>query len=633
MKRSNMTTRPTMIVVSINPFQEVRGGSLNHRVKRQFLLSLISLLLVSVMLGGACRKQPAAVEIKGPILAMTTATGYDDRGRPQNPSFAFAPTEPQLVVIVQIGKLDAGAQATASSASFISFETVAAAATEPVLNIAWYRLSDKGEQKLFEHQIPVRAYDHAYSIGKSKGKLRAGGYKVKASLAGETQEIELKVKEAKSETSSGALPQARVIKAAVVEGEGNAGEGDPPADGGSGTIPQQSRAGSGDQNTGTTNAAPASGRCDAGVDIERLYEFRAKTVPATWLQWCPDSTPFSPVNIQAGIGESSPSNIGTLMPADTGMTVYRMRIASATHRVDPCLLPNGSDLPKTKVVFTGESTDQVKFANSHSVTLGPDEDEPEISVNSSPAKGTKVKPGDVIKIDATARERPTGGTWQTGVQLFQLTGPEGLIKEVEDSSRLPKPCESKSWSKVLAARYTVPPNPPPVIKLCAIAEDYAGNESAKCAEFPTGDVWKGTMRSEVQASFPVGPGYSCSSVFDTTLELVVNATGEISGHYRTVYASSTCHRITPHFSFVTGRLKGRAYNDRLEFYFFEMGTMVPAGSVNWGFGVVRGETPYIVPITAPGIAEGQSTARYAPHPGGQYATTDMIRLRCETCAP
>ena len=111
-----------MIVVSINPFQEVRGGSLNHGVKRQFLLSLISLLLVSVMLGGACRKQPAAVEIKGPILAMTTATGYDDRGRPQNPSFSFAPTEPQLVVIVQIGKLDAGSQARASSASFISFE-------------------------------------------------------------------------------------------------------------------------------------------------------------------------------------------------------------------------------------------------------------------------------------------------------------------------------------------------------------------------------------------------------------------------------------------------------------------------------------------------------------------------------
>lgn len=186
---------------------------------------------------------------------------------------------------------------------------------------------------------------------------------------------------------------------------------------------------------------------------------------------------------------------------------------------------------------------------------------------------------------------------------------------------------------MLDARYTVPPNPPPVIKLCAIAEDYAGNESDKCAEFPTGDVWKGTMRSEVQASFGVGPGYSCSSVFETTLKLVVNANGEISGDWRTVYVSSTCHRITPHFSLVTGGLKGRAYSDRLEFH-FEKGDMVPAGSVNWGFGVGRaqGETPFVVPITAPGIAEGQSTARYDPNPGNHYGTTDMIRLRCETCA-
>ena len=389
-----------------------------------------------------------------------------------------------MVVIVQIGKLDAGAQATASSASFISFETVAAAATESVLNLAWYRISDEGEQKLFEHQIPVRAYDHAYSIGKSKGKLRAGGYKVKASLAGETQEIELKVKEAKSETSSGALPQARVIKAAVVEGEGNAGEGDPPADGGSGTIPQQSLAASGDQNTGATNAASTSARCDAGFDVPWVGDVsydvqrRAKTVFCIAYQTCPDSQPFSPVAIQGGIGQSSPSNIGTLRARD------------AVYKVDPCLLINGSDLPGTLVVFKGVSTDRVNVENRLTVLIGPDQDQPTITFNSSPVKGTKVKAGDVIKIDATARERPTGGTWQTGVQLFQLTGPEGLIEEVEDSSRLPKPCASKSWSKALAARYTVPPNPPPVIKLCAIAKDYAGNESDKCAEFPTGEVWK-----------------------------------------------------------------------------------------------------------------------------------------------
>jgi len=56
---------------------------------------LISLGLLVLLLSGSCRKQPVAVEVKGPILSMTTATGYDDRGRPQNPSFSFAPTEPR----------------------------------------------------------------------------------------------------------------------------------------------------------------------------------------------------------------------------------------------------------------------------------------------------------------------------------------------------------------------------------------------------------------------------------------------------------------------------------------------------------------------------------------------------------
>ncbi|MCM3903248.1 MAG: hypothetical protein ND866_16190 [Pyrinomonadaceae bacterium] len=136
MKRFNMAIIPAMSGLTMNPFRDVRGEALTHRT---FLGMLTSLLLIFVMLGGACRKQPAALEIKGRILAMMTATGFDDKGQLQNSSFAFAPTAPQLVVIVHVGNLDSGEQA--SGANLIQLEPVAAAAPESVVNIAWYRVS------------------------------------------------------------------------------------------------------------------------------------------------------------------------------------------------------------------------------------------------------------------------------------------------------------------------------------------------------------------------------------------------------------------------------------------------------------------------------------------------------------
>ena len=142
--------------------------------------------LVLVVCSGACRKQPTGVEVTGPILGMTVATAFDDKGHAQNPGFAFAPTEPQLMAIVHIGRLDAGSsQGRASSTPFLQLTTVvAAAAADSVVTIAWYRISDESEERLFEHQVKVKSYERAYSIGKSKGTLKAGSYKVKATLAG-----------------------------------------------------------------------------------------------------------------------------------------------------------------------------------------------------------------------------------------------------------------------------------------------------------------------------------------------------------------------------------------------------------------------------------------------------------------
>lgn len=594
-------------------------------------------LLALVALGGACRKQPAAVEIKGPILGMTTATGFDDKGTPQNPSFAFAPTEPQLVVIVQVGRLDGGtSQVGTSGAPWIQLETVAAAAAEPVVNIEWYHTSDEGEQKLFEHQVKVQSYDRAYSIGKSKGTLKAGSYKVKATLAGQTQETELQIQPAKTESSSSASSQVSVNQASAGGNGNDARPGEPPVAGESGTIPESSGAGAANNNP-LSDESPFMAGCNYRIEVwEGEQDLRANTGDFFVYIDCPNTGEYKGAAVSAKIEGGALNVVGRIEEGFAGVGFA----------VNPCPLENGKDLPGTRIQVEVHGNSGTGRPGYGIITLGPDKDAPKVSVNSSPTKGTKVKAGDVIKIDATASERRSGGTWQTGIQLFQLIGPDGKITDKMAPSRLPQACGNKSWSMVLAASYTVPQNPPPVIKLCAIADDFAGNQGIKCGEFPTGDVWKGTLRTEAQASFdPGGPHpYACSSVFDTTLELVVNAGGEVSGHGRGVYVSSTCSRKTPPFSFVTFGLKGRAYSDRLEFYFGE-GEVVfvppPPHSVNWGLGagLARWEQqgqpatqPFVVPITAPGIAKGQSTARWDSSIN-HYASTDTIRLDCETCAP
>src|SRR5207244_308757 len=117
----------------------------------------------------------------------------------------------------------------------------------------------------------------------------------------------------------------------------------------------------------------------------------------------------------------------------------------------------------------------------------------------NPARGSLVKAGDKITLQVNAREKPSGGPWQTGVRRIWLEAkPDGLNKPDEwiNPSRLPKPCDQKTWEKVFDATYTVPKKPPPIIEICAYAYDYGegpdGNEGSNCADFATGE-WRGTL--------------------------------------------------------------------------------------------------------------------------------------------
>jgi hypothetical protein len=88
--------------------------------------------------------------------------------------------------------------------------------------------------------------------------------------------------------------------------------------------------------------------------------------------------------------------------------------------IEPCRLPGGSDLPGAR--FEATFTSRTAANTLIMITLSPVTEKPTLKTTSTPPKGTKVKPGDTIKIRMEASEEynhPRLG-WQTGVKKIQL---------------------------------------------------------------------------------------------------------------------------------------------------------------------------------------------------------------------
>jgi hypothetical protein len=215
---------------------------------------------------------------------------------------------------------------------------------------------------------------------------------------------------------------------------------------------------------------------------------------------------------------------------------------------NPCTHPGGSDLPGTRgefsvSVFEGESG-AITAGGAEFTTLGPDTTKPAITINSQPPPG-RVEPGNEILIDATAQENRNGPSWQRGVKSFQLTAtPGGQVGEPQQArSPLPLPCDRKQWSLATQGTYLVPANAP-VIEICAIAEDFAGNIQTKCNKYYTGKVWKGKARvtSSVVYPGPASPTYRDGWELEFTF--VVGSDGTIEGQGTAELTSApTCSPI------------------------------------------------------------------------------------------
>ena len=113
---------------------------------------------------------------------------------------------------------------------------------------------------------------------------------------------------------------------------------------------------------------------------------------------------------------------------------------------------------------------------------------PKLDTDSVPRKGSKVKAGDKITVTMVARD--DADRWQTGIKTIQLVAEseDGRFVASENYEACAEPKEKR-----VVATYEVPANPPPIVRLTALAEDHAGLMDTDAAEFPTQGDWYGRI--------------------------------------------------------------------------------------------------------------------------------------------
>jgi len=172
----------------------------------------------------------------------------------------------------------------------------------------------------------------------------------------------------------------------------------------------------------------------------------------------------------------------------------------------------------TRMEFSGEigSKDDVQVDYQRM----PDREKPNLHTSSVPPKGRKVKARDTITVTMVARDDAT--TWQTGIQRIQLIAVGDALVGAKDYPPVIRPnCEGRPEPRTLVLTYEVPRNPPPVVRLRAIAEDFAGNIDTDIAEFPIAD-WYGTIKKTAK-----GGGHNHTINIDYAFE--VERSGTIKG--------------------------------------------------------------------------------------------------------
>ena len=157
-----------------------------------------------------------------------------------------------------------------------------------------------------------------------------------------------------------------------------------------------------------------------------------------------------------------------------------------------------------------------------------DNEPPNLSVTWTPPKGSIVKAGDRIKVDATARD--DANRFQTGVAEIEfLVLPQNQLFGFQQWPQRPMRCEDVPPPHHTSQDYVVPNNPPPVVRLAVHAKDFAGHDVYQLAEFPTG-TWHGRIETHIKGSV-----YNDRAIIEFTVEEARD--GSIAGRGRVTLAS------------------------------------------------------------------------------------------------
>lgn len=352
---------------------------------------------------------------------------------------------------------------------------VAEAAT---VTVTWYAGFGDDRRELFAHEIAAEPGTVAYSEGVAEGGLEPGLYEIEAALDGHRVRTPWVVQSPDSTGGAGGTAATSTLE-----------DWEIPTPGDSGTADWDTPA--------PPTPAPPRTTCEADAIIAGVDPMRDVTASGWALGPCEELTLSATVS-------GAPQVIGSNdSPGHT--------ISSVFGAADVCELPGGSDLPGTVVRLemsgSATATETYTLPDLSSVLIA--------GLQTTPAEGSRVEPGDQIAIQALAMLMPTA----QGVKVLYVDDGSELLESVGNISGSDRPvaCDMGRHFANLTTTYEVPDDPPPVVHLCARAEGFEGTSATDCAALFTTDgaTWTGTVTA-------TNSGAACEGSEDGTITLTVN---------------------------------------------------------------------------------------------------------------
>lgn len=478
----------------------------------------------------------------GPILTLIIAGDLDAAGRAIEPGTTFSRTSPQVTAIAQIGSLDA---------------------PTGELVVSWTVQGPDGDSALFEHRIPVKTGDIAFSTGLSPGRLAVGVYRVRATLNRSVMTADWTVADAAPESARQAPidPATRIVLAKAVDrgtATTTASEASDPAPG-----PSEPAAGppvSGDSGTAAPPGSDSRGGGRAGCSLAITPLGAGTTVYVDATNCAGDASV---------VAAGPPGGALTVVGQFEGDT-FR------PYAVNPCDV-GGSDLPETKLAYAarvvrGKASGLWATAT---VDIPADDSPPSVFVETHPEADTLAFRGDPISLRIRAQDGSASGFGQTGIAEIRVT--DSAVRTLSHQRYSgPTACDKGRLEKELTVETAIPADARDVYTAFVWVKDFAGNSQRIALGWRTKATWRGLMVGKASAEVSnEGFTNSCRAVWHMLVELdPISERGPVTGTgIANLLSGPTCTYGTfPEVAIrtqVTGTFDGRRF--RLQFPAIEWG--------------------------------------------------------------